>query len=318
MLGAVGALGAYQATSRSSALTSSQAVSSSSRQTGQASRGGYSSAGNDLGGAEAANGGYDLTSVGGVRNLHEAAEQEAAINGDGGANGDYAQDSNFPHRLGGDVGFPGMSLDQEGNVVNDNGDIIVPAATVAAAGAGGAGGGDSASGLAGEFRRLSEAMEQQTGQLVEAVGAMKTLASRAEQDSSNLLAARVSSHTSELRAELGTIKQLLLLQSTGGAGGGGGSVENAATTTGIAGAPANSGSTLRASGGAEPTTGTGGGIAAGGVIMRNGRSDLIGSSARSAVGVETTEANGGTDAAIATTIGSTLSEEERTKEGTTA
>lgn len=66
--------------------------------------------------------------------------------------------------------------------------------------------------LAGEFRRLTETMEQQTGHLLEAVGAMKTLASRAEQDSSSLLAARVSSHTSELRAELGTIKQLLLLQ----------------------------------------------------------------------------------------------------------
>lgn len=74
-------------------------------------------------------------------------------------------------------------------------------------------------GLAGEFRRLSEAMEQQTGQLVEAVGAMKILASRAEQDSSSLLAARVSSHTSELRAELGTIKQLLLLQASGSGAG---------------------------------------------------------------------------------------------------
>lgn len=76
-------------------------------------------------------------------------------------------------------------------------------------------------GLAEEFRRLSEAMEHQTGQLVQAVGAMKTLASRAEQDSSSLLAARVNNHTSELRAELGTIKQLLLLQAGGGGGGAG-------------------------------------------------------------------------------------------------
>ncbi|CAN0386311.1 unnamed protein product [Ectocarpus sp. 12 AP-2014] len=75
--------------------------------------------------------------------------------------------------------------------------------------------------LAGEFRRLTETMEQQTGHLVEAVEAMKALASRAEQDSSSLLAARVGSHTSELRAELGTIKQLLLLQA-GAEGGGAG------------------------------------------------------------------------------------------------
>ncbi|CBJ27246.1 conserved unknown protein [Ectocarpus siliculosus] len=75
--------------------------------------------------------------------------------------------------------------------------------------------------LAGEFRRLTETMEQQTGHLVEAVEAMKALASRAEQDSSSLLAARVGSHTSELRAELGTIKQLLLLQA-GVEGGGAG------------------------------------------------------------------------------------------------
>ena len=71
---------------------------------------------------------------------------------------------------------------------------------------------DQSSPLVGEFRRLTEAMEQQTGHLVEAVTAMKALASRAEQDSSSLLAARVSSHTSELRAEIGTIKQLLLLR----------------------------------------------------------------------------------------------------------
>ncbi|CAM9820445.1 unnamed protein product [Ectocarpus sp. 6 AP-2014] len=75
--------------------------------------------------------------------------------------------------------------------------------------------------LAGEFRRLTETMEQQTGHLVEAVEAMKALASRAEQDSNSLLAARVGSHTSELRAELGTIKQLLLLQA-GVEGGGAG------------------------------------------------------------------------------------------------
>lgn len=77
--------------------------------------------------------------------------------------------------------------------------------------------GESSS-LAGEFRRLTGAMEQQTGHLVEAVSAMKALASRAERDSSSLLAAHVNSHTSELRAELGTIKQLLLLRA-GGAGG---------------------------------------------------------------------------------------------------
>ncbi|CAM9328875.1 unnamed protein product [Scytosiphon promiscuus] len=81
--------------------------------------------------------------------------------------------------------------------------------------AAGAAGESSSSSLAGEFRRMTETMEQQTGHLVEAVGAMKTLASRAEQDSSSLLAARVSSHTSELRAELDTIKQILLLQAGG-------------------------------------------------------------------------------------------------------
>lgn len=86
--------------------------------------------------------------------------------------------------------------------------------------------GESSS-LAGEFRRLTGAMEQQTGHLVEAVSAMKALASRAEQDSSNLLAARVSSHTSELRAELGTIKQLLMLR----AGGAGGSVAESAVVS---------------------------------------------------------------------------------------
>lgn len=88
--------------------------------------------------------------------------------------------------------------------------------------------------LAGEFRRLTETMEQQTGHLVEAVSAMKALASRAEQDSSSLLAARVSSHTSELRAELGTIKQLLLLQAGGGGGGGGD--KGTVATAGVAGA----------------------------------------------------------------------------------
>lgn len=80
----------------------------------------------------------------------------------------------------------------------------------------GAGGGSLL--LAEEFRRLTDSLKQQTRHLVEAVGAMKALASRAEQDSSSLLAARVSSHTSELRAELDTIKQLLLLQG-GGLGG---------------------------------------------------------------------------------------------------
>eukprot|EP00903_Cladosiphon_okamuranus_P007143 g6937.t1 len=84
--------------------------------------------------------------------------------------------------------------------------------SVADAGPGPGPGEEASSLLSGEFRRLAETMEQQTGHLVEAVGAMKALASRAEQDSSSLLAARVSSHTSELRAELGTIKQLLLLQ----------------------------------------------------------------------------------------------------------
>lgn len=85
------------------------------------------------------------------------------------------------------------------------------------------------SALAGEFRRLTETMEQQTGHMVEAVGAMKSLASRAEQDSSSLLAARISSHTSELRAELGNIKQLLLLQLGGEAGGGAGDVQSGAS-----------------------------------------------------------------------------------------
>ncbi|CAM9722684.1 unnamed protein product, partial [Discosporangium mesarthrocarpum] len=50
-------------------------------------------------------------------------------------------------------------------------------------------------GLAGEFRRLSEAIERQTGQLGEAVGAMKTLAVKAKEDSSSLLAAQVTTQT---------------------------------------------------------------------------------------------------------------------------
>lgn len=96
------------------------------------------------------------------------------------------------------------------------------------------------SALAGEFRRLTETMEQQTGHLVEAVGAMKALASRAEQDSSSLLAARISSHTSELRAELGNIKQLLLLQA-GGAGGGGAAGDAHSGASGAVGAKAGEG-----------------------------------------------------------------------------
>lgn len=108
--------------------------------------------------------------------------------------------------------------------------------------------GEASSLLAGEFRRLTETMEQQTDHLVEAVGAMKALASRAEQDSSSLLAERVSSHTSELRAELGTIKQLLLLQAGVEGGGapaaGGGAAVAAASATGNGGGERVKGMTM--------------------------------------------------------------------------
>ncbi|CAM9453587.1 unnamed protein product, partial [Laminaria digitata] len=123
------------------------------------------------------------------------------------------------------------------------------------------------SALAGEFRRLTETMEQQTGHLVEAVGAMKALASRAEQDSNSLLAARISSHTSELRAELGNIKQLILLQAGGEAGGGvAGDVQSAAS--GAIGATAEkgagaTGATLTSAGVAKNGTENGGLKAAG-------------------------------------------------------
>lgn len=129
--------------------------------------------------------------------------------------------------------------------------------------------GEASSLLAGEFRRLTETMEQQTGHMVEAVGAMKALASRAEQDSSSLLAARVSSHTSELRAELGTIKQLLLLQA--GAEGGGapaaGGKNSSAAIAAAASAAGNGGA--RAKAWASPKVAVGGaehnGLGGGGV-----------------------------------------------------
>lgn len=110
--------------------------------------------------------------------------------------------------------------------------------------------------LAGEFRRLTETVEQQTGHLVEAVEAMKALASRAEQDSSSLLAARVSSHTSELRAELGTIKQLLLLQA--GVEGGGAGTKNIGAISLVGAADAGEASRKATTGMSDMNAGVGG------------------------------------------------------------
>lgn len=197
-LGVVGALGTYHAaaaaTHRSHAAI--QTASSSSQ----------GSSGSDTANADGASAGYGTVNG----NLHD---DSVAVDGRLGiANGLGVVEANPPrdYRLEGDVNTcsPGSYPLLVGANNND---------ANTSRGIGGANGE-----LAGEFRRLSEAMEQQTGQLVEAVGAMKTLASRAEQDSSSLLAARVSSHTSELRAELGTIKQLLLLQAGGGGGVGAG------------------------------------------------------------------------------------------------
>lgn len=149
----------------------------------------------------------------GTTNAHQHAEQQGGGNRTGEDNpgrDDHAPDGFLPsHRLEGPGVEAYSAFDQN-------------------AAGGGASGESSA--LAGEFRRLSETMTQHTGHLVEAVGAMKALASRAEQESSSLLAARVSSHTSELRAEISTIKQLLLLQA-----GGAGAVGSAAAVAGVIG-----------------------------------------------------------------------------------
>ncbi|CAM9945828.1 unnamed protein product, partial [Hapterophycus canaliculatus] len=175
VLGAVGALGAY--------YTSSQSAPSRGQ-----SQGGASSPLTAAGAASGETAGFagaGLPEPAGVDSIRaHAAYTEGA----------YAQDGSGPLR----------------RVEDGAGPFILGGGA-----AGGAAGESPSSPLAGEFRRMTDKMEQQTGHLVEAVMAMKALASRAEQDSSSLLAARVSSHTSELRAELETIKQLLLLQAGG-------------------------------------------------------------------------------------------------------
>lgn len=188
VLGAVGALGAYYASSQSAATSgqSHSGASSGSAVAASASAGTAGFSGSGL--SESA--GLDSTR-GHAAYTDDAYPQDASgqlRRADGGA-GPFLPDG----ANGVDGSFP-----REGDEAT-----------------GGGAAGESPSSLAGEFRRMTETMEQQTGQLMEAVGAMKTLASRAEQDSSSLLAARVSSHTSELRAELDTIKQLLLLQAGG-------------------------------------------------------------------------------------------------------
>lgn len=204
-MGAVGALGAYYATSQSAARGGPTSSGDSSH--AAAGRIPYSASGVGAATTSAEAAGYPGGGLSEPRGMEATGED-----GDFGE-GARAQDrlarsqllesgvthSPFDGVTGGDGSFPG---------------------TGAGEGAPVAAGEPSSSFLAGEFRRLSESMEQQTGQLVEAVGAMKALASRAEQDSSSLLAARVSTHTSELRAELGTIKQLLLLQPRGEESGG--------------------------------------------------------------------------------------------------
>lgn len=203
VVGAIGALGTYHATSRLAGGPSQ------SGDAGQAAGIAYSSS----------------AGVGSYPGAGHAEQRGTNVSGeDASDGGDYAQDG-FPpsqHREGG-TAYP--MYDRGG------GDVNFPRTGEETLGAG-----DSST-LAGEFRRLTETMEQQTGHLVQAVDAMKALASRAEQDSSSLLAARVSSHTSELRAELGTIKQLLLLQAGGGGGGGApGADRGAASAGGVRGA----------------------------------------------------------------------------------
>lgn len=202
-MGAVGALGAYYATSSRSAARGGQNASGDSSHAAAAAAGRipYPSGGAVAAATPAEAAGYPgvgpseprgIEATGGDGAFGEGAFAQERLEGgfaqppfDGGAGGD----GSFP-RTGAGEGIPGAA------------------------------GEASSSLLAVEFRRLTETMGQQTGQLVEAVEAMKALASRAEEDSSSLLAARVSSHTSELRAELETIKQLLLLQSRGEGSGG--------------------------------------------------------------------------------------------------
>ncbi|CAM9681814.1 unnamed protein product, partial [Phaeothamnion confervicola] len=77
--------------------------------------------------------------------------------------------------------------------------------------------------LAAEFGRLTDAMELQGAQLCEAISAMKTLAERTARDAAAAAAAAAHDmQASDLRAELGTIKQLLLMHATGGGAQGGG------------------------------------------------------------------------------------------------
>lgn len=207
-MGAVGALGAYYASSRSAASAGPNASGGSSHVTATGSgRIPYSSGGAGVvttSGEAAVYPGEVLSELRGM----EPTREDGTF-----GEGAYGQDRlAYSQRLEGGFAHPPFDSETGGGGSSPR--------TGAGEGATRAAGEPSSSFLAGEFRRLTETMEQQTGQLVEAVGAMKALASRAEQDSSSLLAARVSNHTSELRAELGTIKQLLLLQARGEGSGG--------------------------------------------------------------------------------------------------
>lgn len=185
MLGAVGALGAYYASSHQPAGSGRQSYSG-----GSAVSGGTAGAG--------------LSEARVVDSIRGHPEDGYAQDGAGQLqSGDGGQ---LLQRVDGGAGTAFLSDGVMDSSFPRNGEE--------ASGVGPAGE-TSSSVLAGEFRRMTDTMEQQTGHLVEAVGAMKALASRAEQDSSSLLAARVNSHTSELRAELDTIKQLLLRQQAG-------------------------------------------------------------------------------------------------------
>lgn len=194
-MGAVGALGTYLAASRSA------------ERVGGPNRGGESNHASPVAGRRAP---FPSGGAGAVVSEPRGmtAEGEDAAYADGAGAAAYAQDI-LARSQGLEGGGAAAAFFPFGGGGGNGGDGSSPLAGVAD---GPESACEASSLLAGEFRRLTEAMEQQTGHLVEAVGAMKALASRAEQDSSSLLAARVSSHTSELRAELGTIKQLLLLQ----------------------------------------------------------------------------------------------------------
>lgn len=205
VLGAVGAVGVYHAASRSTLFNGYS--SSSDNQTAQQQQASAPNGNGYVSGNGAANG-TRYNSGQGARQVDENIHGEH----------NYTRESPVDHSADGNACFASTVDDRSGIGIATSLSRITSSGDLEDAVVSEALGGISASDLAGEFRRLSQAMEQQTGQLVEAVGAMKSLASRAEQDSSSLLAARVNNHTSELRAELGTIKQLLLLQSGPGGG----------------------------------------------------------------------------------------------------